>query len=109
MNELPVTFSALGDPTRFAIVDRLLTRGELAAGELLDIGDLSAPAISRHLKVLRDAGVVRHRVDKQRRIYSVCPVAVQRISAWTMTYREFWQGSLARLDDVLRSEADNHE
>ncbi|NQW13378.1 MAG: winged helix-turn-helix transcriptional regulator, partial [Rhodobacter sp.] len=56
MTKLTETFAALGDKTRFAIVERLLTEGELSAGELQAVADISAPAISRHLKVLRLAG-----------------------------------------------------
>ena len=105
MSNLSSTFAALGDATRFAIVERLLQQGELAAGDLLDVGDISAPAISRHLKVLRKAGVVEQRVDAQRRLYSVRPEAVQAIGAWSMSYREFWQKSLDRLEMALLQES----
>ncbi|MFK8034209.1 MAG: ArsR/SmtB family transcription factor [Hyphomicrobiales bacterium] len=105
MSNLSSTFAALGDATRFAIVERLLKQGELPAGELLDVGGLSAPAISRHLKVLRSAGILEQRVDKQRRMYSVRPEAVQAIGAWSMSYREFWQGSLDRLELALNQES----
>lgn len=106
MTNLANTFAALGDATRFAIVEHLLNEGEMPAGDLLDISDLSAPAISRHLKVLRGAGIIAQRVDKQRRMYSVRPEAVQAIGAWTMSYREFWQGSLDRLELALNQESD---
>lgn len=105
MTNLSNTFAALGDATRFAIVERLLKQGELPAGDLLDVGALSAPAISRHLKVLRHAGIVEQRIDKQRRIYSVRPEAVQAIGSWSMSYREFWQGSLDRLELALNQES----
>ncbi len=104
MSNLPATFAALGDPTRFAIVERLLTEGELNAGAVQDGMSISAPAISRHLKVLRSAGVINQRVERQQRIYSVRPEAVQGISAWTMSYREFWQASLDRLEMALQQE-----
>ncbi len=94
---LPQAFAALGNATRFAIVDRLLKEGELSAGELLEVGELSPPAFSRHFKVLREAGIVQQRIDRQRRLYSVRPEAVQAIGAWSMSYREFWEGSLDRL------------
>ncbi|MDF1607235.1 metalloregulator ArsR/SmtB family transcription factor [Hoeflea sp. YIM 152468] len=102
MSGLSTIFAALGDPTRFAIVERLLKDGEQPAGELLDAGPVSAPAISRHLKVLRQAGIIEQRVDRQRRLYSVRPEAVQTIGAWTMTHRHFWQSSLDRLDLALQ-------
>jgi len=104
MSHLPTTFAALGDATRFAIVERLLTEGELSAGGLQEGVDISPPAISRHLKVLRTAGIVDQRIDKQRRMYSVRPTAVEEISAWTMSYREFWQNSLDRLEQALMME-----
>ena len=100
------TFAALGDATRFAIVERLLNEGELPAGELQNVGAMSAPAISRHLKVLREAGVLQRRVDKQRRMYSVRPEAVQAINDWSMTYREFWQKSLDRLGAAMLQEGE---
>lgn len=106
MPDLSTLFAALGDPTRFAIVERLLTEGEQPAGELLDASPISAPAISRHLKVLRQAGIVEQRIDRQRRIYSVRPEAVQSIGAWTMSHRQFWQTSLDRLELALQQESD---
>lgn len=99
--DLSTTFAALGDPTRLAIVDRLLSEGPQSAGDLQDLAAISAPAISRHLKVLREAGVIRREVRAQRRIYSVAPEAIQAIGTWTMTRREFWEGSLDRLTRLL--------
>ncbi|MFT5870077.1 MAG: DNA-binding transcriptional ArsR family regulator [Paracoccaceae bacterium] len=104
MSNLSTTFAALGDATRFAIVERLLIEGELPAGKLQSVGQISGPAISRHLKVLRVAGIVEQRIDKQRRMYSVRPEAVQAIGAWTISHREFWQGSLDRLEQALMQE-----
>jgi DNA-binding transcriptional ArsR family regulator len=104
LSQLAMTFAALGAETRFAIVERLLKEGELSAGELQDGMTISPPAISRHLKVLRDAGIVRQRVVRQHRIYSVRPEAVERISAWTMSHRKFWQASLDRLESALTKE-----
>ena len=101
MSQLSTTFSALGEPTRFAIVERLLESGELPAGELQKIGTISAPAISRHLKVLREAGIVARRTDKQRRLYSVRPEAVRAISDWSLSHREFWEQGLDRLAVAL--------
>jgi DNA-binding transcriptional ArsR family regulator len=100
------TFSALGDATRFAIVERLLTEGELSASTLQHGTDISAPAISRHLKVLRHAGLVRQRVDAQRRLYSVQPDAVKAIHNWTMDHRKFWEAGLDRLEAALMREKD---
>lgn len=99
---LPDTFAALGEPTRLAIVQRLLERGEQPAGALQDIAQISAPALSRHLKVLHGAGLVTRRVDAQRRLYSVRPEALRAINDWTMSYRDFWSGSLDRLEAAIK-------
>ncbi len=107
MPHLHDTFAALGNPTRFAIVERLMQEGELAAGEFLQLGEISAPAISRHFKVLRQAGIVEKRVDRQRRLYSVRPEAVQAIGAWYMSFREFWEGSMDRLEAALHNQSEN--
>ena len=97
-------FSALSDPTRFAIVERLMQEGELPATDIQGAFDISAPAISRHLAVLRDAGVLDRRVDGQKRIYAVRPEALQEISAWTISHKDFWNQSLKRLEAALLEE-----
>ena len=89
------TFSALGDPTRFAIVEKLLQHGELSAGELGSVKNVSAPAISRHLKILRQTGIIDQKIDRQRRIYSVRPEAVRAIHDWVDVHRAFWEASFA--------------
>ena len=104
MNQLSPIFAALGDPVRFAIVDRLLLDGELSAGQIADIAPISPPAFSRHLKVLREAGLVAQRTDRQRRLYSARPEAVRQISAWTINHREFWEASLDRLEHAMNKE-----
>jgi len=104
MSQLTGIFSALSDPTRFAIVERLLNEGELPAGAIHKGFPISAPAISRHLSVLRDAGVVERRVNRQQRIYAVRPAALEEISAWTMSHRAFWETSLNRLEKALMQE-----
>ena len=90
MSDLPSLFAALSDPTRFAIVERLMDEGELSAGTLGDGLPISAPAISRHLKVLSEAGVVVRRIDGQRRFYSVRRDAIAMVSNWTLNHRDFW-------------------
>ncbi len=106
MSFLPGIFSSLSDPTRFAIVERLLKEGELNAGALQDGFDISAPAISRHLNVLTKAGVLNRRTAGQQRLYSVRPQSIEAICAWTISHREFWQGSLDRLEHALLKEMD---
>jgi DNA-binding transcriptional ArsR family regulator len=104
VSNLAQTFSALGDPTRFAIVERLLNTGEQSAGELRLVAEISAPAISRHLKVLRNAGVIHQRIDRQHRMYSVKPEAIRAVNAWVEYHRKFWQTSIDRLEQALNRE-----
>jgi len=103
MTQLPQLFDALSDRTRLAIVERLLDRGEQSAGDLADIADITAPAISRHLKVLREAGIIRQRVEGPRRIYAVEPAPFQAISSWVIARRDFWEASLSRLEAAIRN------
>jgi len=105
-SSLAPQFAALGDPTRLAIIDRLIAEGPQPAGALQDVANISAPAISRHLKVLRSAGLVQQQVDAQRRIYSVNPQAIRAIGTWTITRRDFWEGSLDRLAVLLDADKD---
>lgn len=104
MTALLNVFSALSDPTRLSIVEQLMDEGETAAGDLTAGAAMTAPAISRHLKVLRDAGLVRHRADGTRRLYSVRPEGLRLIADWTLNRREFWETSLDRLEDAIRQE-----
>lgn len=104
MATLPPLFAALSDPTRFAIVERLLSEGELSAGEIHRGTGLSGPSVSRHLKVLSDAGVVRRRAERQSRIYAVRPEAIESVAAWAMSHREFWEASLDRLERAMMRE-----
>ena len=101
MTDIVSTVAALGDPTRFAIVERLLKQGALSAGDLQDVAEISAPAISRHLKILREAGLISQTIDKQRRIYAVKPEAIGQVNRWMMSHEEFWRASLDRLAAAL--------
>ena len=94
-------FAASGDPTRFAIVARRLTEADLPAGALQTIADISAPAISRHLKVLREAGLVSQRAEGQRRIYSIEGDAMREVEDWVTRHREMWTAKLDRLEAAL--------
>ena len=98
-------FSALADPTRFAVVEQLLREGEQPVGRLLESCAVSPPALSRHLKTLVDKGVLTRRVDAQQRIYAVRPEAIEVVAAWAISHREFWKGSLDRLEAALMMEA----
>lgn len=104
-SSLPDAFAALGHPVRLAIVERLLKAGEQSAGELVAAGSMSAPAMSHHFRLLREAGIVSQRVDRQRRLYAVRPEAMGAIGKWTLSYRAFWEQSLDRLGAALDKES----
>lgn len=108
MSKLTQTFSALSDDIRLSMVERLIKRGELPAGDLTDVAPISAPAISRHLKVLREAGVVHQRVQGTHRLYSVRPEALKAISNWTMNHKIFWEASLDRLEVALTKDPEEN-
>lgn len=109
MTDLTKTFAALADPTRLGMVETLMAKGELPAGDLSSGASISAPAISRHLKVLRQAGLIQQRAEGTHRYYSVRPEAMRAISDWTIDHRAFWQGSLDRLDTLLALDPDGDE
>lgn len=101
MASLIQTFSALADETRLHLVERLMRDGELPAGDLVSGAAISGPAISRHLKVLRTAGVIQQRTEGTKRLYSVRPEALQAISGWAQDHKAFWETGLNRLDAYL--------
>lgn len=92
---------ALADPTRRRIVE-LLADGERSAGELAAQFAVSRPAVSRHLRVLREHGIVRARGDAQRRLYSLDPTPLAELDAWLDRYRPFWAQRLDALETQLR-------
>lgn len=98
-------FTALADPTRRRIVE-LLSRGECAAGEIVEAFDVSGPAISQHLKVLREAALVQVRVDGQRRIYQLNPLGLSEMDQWLRDVRRFWAPRLDALERELRKAQD---
>jgi len=91
-----MSFAALAEPTRRTILD-LLRDEERPVGELVDHLALSQPAVSKHLRVLRDAGLVDVRVDAQRRVYRIRPEPLAEIDAWLEPYRQLWSRSLDAL------------
>jgi DNA-binding transcriptional ArsR family regulator len=94
------TFQVLAEPSRQAILD-LLRDGERPVGELVDQLHLSQPGVSKHLRVLRDAGMVEARVDAQRRLYRIRPEPLAELDAWLATYRKLWTKHLDRLEEHL--------
>lgn len=98
---LSATFAALADPTRRAILARLAT-GEATVTELAAPFDMSLPGVSKHLKVLRQAGLVTQGRDAQWRPVRLEPARLQEISAWVEQYRRLWDARFDRLDEYLR-------
>jgi DNA-binding transcriptional ArsR family regulator len=98
-------FEILAEPNRRRVLD-LLRERERTVGELVDALGMSQPAVSKHLRVLRDAGLVEARVDAQRRVYTLRPGPLEDVDAWLEPYRKFWRGKLASLRRHLASEAD---
>ncbi|MDC0737635.1 metalloregulator ArsR/SmtB family transcription factor [Cognatishimia sp. SS12] len=104
MKDLRTVFAALSDETRFEIVERLMAEGELPAGDLVPASGISGPAISRHLKVLREAGVLDQRAVGTKRFYKVRPDALRGIAQWTMDHRSFWEAGFDRMAAALAAE-----
>jgi DNA-binding transcriptional ArsR family regulator len=96
--QLDDLFAALADPTRRAIVERLLTAGELSVGEVAAAFTISPPAISRHLQVLERAGLIERRVERQWRLVRVRSDALAPVESWLARQRKHWTAALDRLE-----------
>ena len=94
------TFEALADPTRRRILDLLRERPRLV-GELVELLEMSQPGVSKHLRVLREAGLVDVRQDAQRRWYEVRPEPLADVHTWLESYRHLWEARFDRLDSLL--------
>ena len=97
---LDATFAALADPTRRAILTRLAS-GEASVAELARPFAMSQPAISKHLKVLERAGLIRRGRDAQRRPRRLEPKRLDEATEWLERYRRLWEGNYRRLDALL--------
>lgn len=106
---LHTVFGALADPTRLAIVERLLREGERSAGDIAAPFAMSKPAISKHLKVLEDAGLIERRIDRQWRVCRVRPETIRELEKWMNRYRAFWNASFDRLDKVFAGRDDKEK
>lgn len=95
-------FMALGDPTRLAIVTRLL-RGEATVAELGAPFGLAQPTISRHLKVLEQAGLIETGREATRRPRRLRPEAIRAVSDWVEPFRRTWEGRFDRLQDLAEA------
>ena len=90
-------FNVLAEPTRVLLLEILKDGAEWPVGDLVRRSRLPQPSVSKHLKVLREAGLVEVRVDAQRRLYRLRPEPLRRIAEWLEPYRALWS---ARLDDL---------
>jgi len=97
------TFTVLAEPNRRRILDEL-RQGERSVGELVERLALSQPAVSKHLRVLREADLVAARVDKQHRRYRLRPAPLAEVDAWLTPYRQYWATRLDALQAHLDQE-----
>ncbi len=109
---MQVTLAAVTEPARRRILDLLLA-GERPVGELVAELAMSQPAVSRHLRVLREAGLVTARTDAQRRLYRLEPAPLAALDSWLAPYRQMWGASLdrlaERLDTMDEQEQEEHD
>jgi DNA-binding transcriptional ArsR family regulator len=99
---MAATLQVIAEPRRQEILD-LLRAGELPVGELVRQLGLSQPLVSKHLRVLKDAGLVQVRGDAQRRLYRIRPEPLAEVDAWLAPYRALWTARLDRLEQHLDS------
>jgi len=95
-------FSILAEPSRRAILT-LLASGERTVGDLGSMLNLSQPSVSKHLRVLREAGFVEATIDAQRRVYRILPEPLQEVDAWMAPFRRYWEAHV----DALERHLDN--
>jgi DNA-binding transcriptional ArsR family regulator len=100
-SDMITIFEVLTDPTRRRILDLLRMQPRLV-GELVEILNMSQPAISKHLRVLREVGLVSVRQDAQRRWYELRPEPLMELDGWLKSYRYLWTERFERLDDYLQ-------
>ena len=101
LDPLSVTFAALADPTRRAILARLAS-GEVSVSKLAEPFDMSLPAISKHLKVLERAGLIKRGREAQWRPCRIEPEALRGVDSWLEEYRRLWEERFDRLDVYLQ-------
>jgi len=101
-DQLSATFAALADPTRRAILARLAS-GECSVTELAEPFEMSMPAVSKHLRVLEQAGLISKRRDAQKRPCRIEAARLKEVSEWAERYRHIWEERLDRLDSYLQT------
>ena len=98
-------YSAIADPTRRAILDAL-RGGERSAGDIASLFPVSRPAVSRHIRLLREAGLVRERAESRSRLYSLDPAPLRDVERWIEQCKVFWASRLHSLTCVAESIAE---
>src|SRR5437588_8484193 len=101
-------FNALADPTRRAVLD-LLRAGTRPAGEIARAFPVSRPAISKHLRILRRAHLVKERRAGRHRMYQLNPEPLKAVDSWLEKYRSFWSASLANLKEFVETEYEKEQ
>jgi DNA-binding transcriptional ArsR family regulator len=101
MNTQISFFQALADPARLRIVEAMKS-GECAVGDIVERMDIHQSGVSRHLRILTDAGIVQMRPDGQKRLYSVRKEAFDQLEAWVAGYRRYWEARLDRFGAALQ-------
>ena len=102
---MPNSFELLADPTRRRLLDEL-RKGERSVGTLVERLRMSQPAVSKQLRVLREAGLASVRKDAQRRIYRLNPEGLREVDEWLEPYRAFWEARLDAMEHTLESMED---
>lgn len=101
-------FSALADPRRVMITQMLAEHGQMNATQISSQFDISPPAISQHLKILRDADVVVMEKQAQRRLYRINPIVIEELEEWVSSLKRTWEARYDRLEKLLQ-QSENHQ
>jgi DNA-binding transcriptional ArsR family regulator len=101
MTDPSPAFHALSDPTRRKLLETLMTRGSAPVTELTAAAGVTQPSVSKHLMILREAGLVTCKTAGRQNFYSASPDALAPLFDWLSTYRRFWMDRLDRLEDTL--------
>lgn len=104
-----LAFSALAEPNRLKIVEMIARKGAMAVSDISSKFAISTQAISQHLKVLRDAQLLKVEVKAQQRIYSINPAGMSEIESWLGNMRQFWEDRFDALDNLLAAELKKSE
>lgn len=99
-------FAALAEPTRRRILELLAERGQMAASDIYQQFDSTPPAVSQHLKVLRETGLVRVEKQAQKRLYGINPDKMYEFESWAKRTMQLWSKRFDRLDQILQNEGE---